>query len=206
VTKSDGGKFGKTEKGNIWLDAAKTSPYAFYQFWLNVPDEDAKKYIKLFTLLSRNEIESLVQEHNLAPHMRILQKKLATEVTTMVHSKEGLESAIEASEILFGQGTRETLQKLDESTFLSVFNGVPIFFIERNLLEAGLNIVDLLAEKTAVFSSRGEARRMIQGGGVSLNKEKIEGDSLGVTSKDLLNNKYLLLQKGKKNYYLIACK
>jgi tyrosyl-tRNA synthetase len=206
VTKADGGKFGKSEKGNIWLDPIKTSPYAFYQFWLNTSDEDAEKYIKLFTLLSQNEIGGLIHEHKQAPHLRLLQKKLATEVTLMVHSPEGLEMAVEASEILFGKGTAETLKKLDESTFLSVFDGVPLFEIDKKSLKAGINIVDLLGEKTAIFPSKGEARRMIKGGGVNLNKSKVEDEAMTVGTSDLLNESYLLVQKGKKNYYLITSK
>jgi tyrosyl-tRNA synthetase len=206
VTKADGGKFGKSEKGNVWLDPVKTSPYTFYQFWLNVSDEDAEKYIKLFTLLSRKEIEEITLEHKQSPHLRLLQKKLATEVTRMVHSQEGLDSAIEASEILFGKGTKETLKKLDESTFLSVFDGVPRFTVDRDTLRAGINILDLLGEKTVVFPSKGEVRRMIKGGGVSLNKVKIEDEAAIVNAGDLLNDRYILIQKGKKNYYLITCK
>ncbi len=204
VTKADGGKFGKSEKGNIWLDPAKTSPYAFYQFWLNVSDEDAVKYIKLFTLLGKAEIEDLIAEHGIAPHMRLLQKKLAETVTLMVHSKEGLEAAMEASDILFGKGTTETLRKLDEATFLSVFDGVPLSSLDRNTFVPGINIVDLLGEKTEIFPSKGEARRMIKGGGVSLNKGKMEDETYTVGLSDLINNKYILIQKGKKNYYLIT--
>jgi len=206
VTRSDGGKFGKSEKGNVWLDPAKSSTYTFYQFWLNVSDEDAEKYIKIFTLLTREEIEELIGEHKKAPHLRLLQKKLATDVTMRVHSQEGLDAATEASEILFGKGTTETLKKLDEGTFLSVFEGVPLFTIEKETLETGINILDLLGERTSVFPSKGEVRRMIKGGGVSLNKARLEDDSLIVKTEDLLNNKYILIQKGKKNYYLIASK
>jgi tyrosyl-tRNA synthetase len=206
VTKADGGKFGKSEKGNVWLDPNKTSPYAFYQFWLNVSDEDAEQYIKIFTLLTREEIELIVLEHKQAPHLRLLQKRLATEVTVMVHSQEGLNSAIEASEILFGKGTRDTLKKLDVTTFLSVFEGVPMFDVDRETLKTGINIVDLLGEKTGVFSSKGEVRRMIQGGGVSLNKVRIDNESITVDAGDLLNESYILIQKGKKNYYLITTK
>jgi tyrosyl-tRNA synthetase len=204
VTKADGGKFGKSEKGNIWLDPAKTSPYAFYQFWLNVSDEDAVKYIKLFTLLQKTEIDDIISEHSNAPHIRLLQKKLAETVTFMVHSKDGLETAMEASDILFGKGTTETLRKLDEATFLSVFDGVPLSTIEIDMLKSGINIVDLLGEKTEIFPSKGEARRMIKGGGVSLNKSKIEDETYRVGLPDLINNKYILIQKGKKNYYLIT--
>ena len=204
VTRADGGKFGKSEKGNVWLDPAKTSPYAFYQFWLNVSDEDAVKYIKLFTLLDKAEIEDIIAEHGKAPHMRLLQKKLAETVTLMVHSKEGLEAAMEASDILFGKGTTESLRKLDEATFLSVFDGVPLSTLDRNSIISGINIVDLLGEKTEIFPSKGEARRMIKGGGVSLNKGKIDDESYSVGLSDLINNKYILIQKGKKNYYLIT--
>jgi tyrosyl-tRNA synthetase len=204
VTKADGGKFGKSEKGNIWLDPVKTSPYAFYQFWLNVSDEDAVKYIKIFTLIGQAEIEDIIAEHSQAPHMRLLQKKLAETVTLMVHSKEGLEAAVEASDILFGKGTTETLRKLDEATFLNVFDGVPIFTLDRNSIRSGVNIIDLLGEKTEIFPSKGEARRMIKGGGVSLNKSKIDDESYSLGLPDLINNKYILIQKGKKNYYLIT--
>jgi len=204
VTRSDGGKFGKSEKGNVWLDPAKTSPYAFYQFWLNVSDEDAVKYIKLFTLLDKAEVEDIITEHGKAPHMRLLQKNLAETVTLMVHSKEGLEAAKEASDILFGKGTTETLRKLDEATFLSVFDGVPLSTLDRNSIGSGINIVDLLGEKTDIFPSKGEARRMIKGGGVSLNKSKIDDESYSVGLSDLINNKYILIQKGKKNYCLIT--
>jgi len=206
VTKADGGKFGKSEKGNVWLDPSRTSPYVFYQFWLNTSDEDAEKYIKLFTLLSQSEIEALTNEHRLAPHLRILQKKLAGEVTLMVHSSRDLDTAIEASEILFGKGTAETLKKLDEATFLNVFEGVPQYEINKDLLQTGINILDLLGEVTAVFPSKGEAKRMIKGGGVVLNKEKVENEALSVGTGHLLNERYLLIQKGKKNYYLITCK
>jgi tyrosyl-tRNA synthetase len=204
VTKADGGKFGKSEKGNIWLDPAKTSPYAFYQFWLNTSDEDAEKYIKLFTLLSHEEIDNLVAEHRQVPHVRLLQKKLANEVTLMVHSPEDLEMAIEASEILFGKGTAETLKKLDVNTFLNVFDGVPMYPITMDLIKAGINIIDLLGERTAIFPSKGEVRRMIKGGGVSLNKTRVDDENLTVGIDDLLNNSYILVQKGKKNYYLIT--
>jgi tyrosyl-tRNA synthetase len=206
VTKTDGGKFGKSEKGNVWLDPAKTSPYSFYQFWLNVSDEDAEKYIKLFTLLSKVEIEQIAKEHRQAPHLRLLQKKLASEVTSMVHSPEDLDTAIEASEILFGQGTSDMLKKLDENTFLNVFDGVPVFSIDRKWLEAGINIIDLLGDKTKIFPSKSEVRRTIRGGGVSINKVKTEDESMFVTFDNLLNNKYILVQKGKKNYSLITVK
>ena len=204
VTRADGGKFGKSEKGNVWLDPARTSPYAFYQFWVNVSDEDAEKYIKLFTLLNKDEIDQIVEEHIKQPHLRMLQRKLAGEVTLMVHSKEGLETATEASEILFGKGTTGTLKKLDEVTFLSIFEGVPNFSVEKEIIESGINIVDLLAEKTDIFPSKSEVKRMIKGGGISLNKCRVDDESHAVSSVDLLNHKYILIQKGKKNYYLIT--
>lgn len=206
ITKSDGGKFGKSEQGNVWLDPERTSPYAFYQFWLNVSDEDAEKFIKIFTLLSKEEIHELAVEHKKTPHLRLLQKKLAGELTTMVHSAEDLQAAIDVSEILFGKGTAATLKKLDERTLLSVFEGVPQFIFESNLLEEGIGIVDLLGEKTNVFSSKGEVRRMIKGGGVLINKTKIDDEELVVHRDFLLDGKYLLAQKGKKNYYLIIFK
>lgn len=206
ITRADGGKFGKSEKGNIWLDPVKTSPYTFYQYWMNVSDEDASNYIKIFTLRSQKEIEETAREHKQAPHLRLLQKSLAKEVTRMVHSQEELDAAIEASGILFGEGTRETLRKLDENTFLSVFDGVPIFTVDQALLRTGASIVDLLGEKTGIFPSKGEVRRMIKGGGVSLNKTKIENETQVVGMDDLLNKRYILVQKGKKNYYLITCK
>jgi tyrosyl-tRNA synthetase len=206
VTKADGGKFGKTESGNVWLDPEKTSPYAFYQFWMNTSDEDAAKYIKIFTLLPKEEVDALISEHNNAPHARVLQNKLAEELTAMVHSKPELETAIEASQILFGKGTNESLARLDERTFLSVFDGVPVFNLSKTVFDSGIGILDLLAEKTDVFPSKGELRRLIKGGGVSINKEKVTDSEIIVTTKDLLNNKYLLVQKGKKNYYLITVK
>ena len=200
IKKADGGKFGKTESGNVWLDKAKTSPYKFYQFWLNSTDDDAKNYIKIFTLLSEDEISKLTTEHDEAPHLRILQKAIAEEVTTRVHSKEDLEMAIKASSILFGKSTAEDLKSLDEDTFLSVFEGVPQF--EMNKADLGLGILDILAEKTQIFASKGEARRMIKSNAVSINKEKITED-VQLTENDLLNGKYILAQKGKKNYFLI---
>ena len=203
ITKADGGKFGKTEQGNVWLDPEKTTPYQFYQFWLNTSDEDAEKYIKVFTMLGKEEIDALVTAHSEAPHQRTLQKKLAEEITTMVHSKEEYEMAVEASQILFGQGTAEQLRKLNESTFLSVFEGVPQFNISKADLDAGVNVMDLLAEKTSVFPSKGELRRTIQGNGLSINKEKITEIDLTVNSDFLIGDKYILAQKGKKNYFLI---
>jgi tyrosyl-tRNA synthetase len=203
ITKSDGSKFGKTESGNVWLDPEKTSPYHFYQFWLNVSDEDASKYIKIFTLLGREEIENLIAEHNKMPHERLLQKRLAEEVSLMVHSRGELDAAIEASQILFGKGTTESLRKMSESTFLSVFEGVTSFDIKRDMLAEGITFTSLCAEQSQVFASKGELRRMVQGGGVSINKTKVEDPDQPVTADLLLNNKYLLIQKGKKNYYLL---
>ncbi|HIG32130.1 MAG TPA: tyrosine--tRNA ligase [Flavobacteriales bacterium] len=200
IEKADGGKFGKTESGNIWLDKAKTSPYKFYQFWLNSSDEDSKNYIKIFTLKTQQEIEKLITEHGETPHLRILQKAIADEVTTRVHSVEDLKMAIKASSILFGKSTAEDLKSLDEGTFLSVFEGVPQFEMKKEDLSSG--ILDVLAEKTQVFASKGEARRMIQSNAVSINQEKITED-FQLTENNLLNGKYILAQKGKKNYFLI---
>lgn len=206
ITKADGGKFGKTESGNIWLDRRYTSPYKFYQFWLNVSDDDAKKYIKIFTMISKEEIESLIAEHEQAPHLRLLQKRLAQEVTTMVHSKEDYEAAVEASNILFGNATSDSLKKLDKETFLSVFEGVPLFQVAKSEIEAGMPILNLLAEKTNIFPSKGEARKMIQGGGVSVNKAKVDSIDMQITTNDILNGAYILLQRGKKNYYIVEVK
>ena len=203
IQKADGGKFGKTESGNIWLDKSKTSPYKFYQFWLNSSDEDSKNYIKIFTLKSEEDIKKLIAEHDETPHLRILQKAIAEEVTTRVHSKEDLEKAIKASGILFGTSTSEDLKDLDEDTFLSIFEGVPQF--EMNKLDLGSGILDILSEKTRIFESKGEARRMIHSNAVSINKEKITED-FQLTENNLLNGKYLLIQKGKKNYFLIIVK
>ncbi|WP_321997008.1 tyrosine--tRNA ligase [Draconibacterium orientale] len=203
ITKADGTKFGKTESGNVWLDPERTSPYAFFQFWLNTSDEDAERYIKIFTLLSKEEIDTLVAEHKEVPHARALQKKLAEEVTTMVHSREEYDMAVEASQILFGKGTAEQLRKLNESTFLAVFEGVPQFNISKDELDAGINVIDLLAEKTEVFPSKGELRRTIKGNGLSINKEKISDPDLVVNNDFLIGGKYILAQKGKKNYFLI---
>lgn len=203
ITKADGTKFGKTESGNVWLDAKLTSPYKFFQFWLNTSDEDAEKYIKIFTLLSQTEIAELVARHREAPHARELQKKLAEEVTVMVHSREDFEMAVEASQILFGSGTAENLRKLDEQTFLSVFEGVPQFTISKTALAAGINVVDLLAETAAVFPSKGELRRTIKGNGLSINKEKITDPDIVVNTDFLIGNQYILVQKGKKNYFLL---
>ncbi len=203
ITKADGGKFGKTESGNVWLDPERTSPYSFYQFWLNVSDTDAEKYIKIFTMLPEKYIAELVAKHNEAPHMRVLQKELAKEVTTMVHSAEEYEMAVAASQILFGKGTAEQLHKLNESTFLSIFEGVPQFRISKTELDAGINVIELLAEKTEVFPSKGELRRTIKGNGLSINKEKIGNPDLIVNGEFLIGGKYILAQKGKKNYFLI---
>jgi tyrosyl-tRNA synthetase len=203
ITKADGSKFGKTESGNVWLDPGKTSPYHFYQFWLNVSDEDAARYIKIFTLLAHEEIENLIAAHNLAPHERLLQKRLAEEVTVMVHSRGEFDGALEASQILFGKGTTESLVKMNEKTFLSVFEGVPSFDIKKELLTAGLTFTSLCTDYSGVFPSRGELRRMVQGGGVSVNKIRVENPDLQITGDMLLNGKYLLVQKGKKNYYLL---
>ena len=200
IKKADGGKFGKTESGNIWLDKTKTSPYKFYQFWLNSSDEDAKNYINIFTLKSQEEIKQLTTEHEQAPHLRVLQNAIANEVTTRVHSAEDLDMAIKASNILFGKSTADDLKSLDEETFLSVFEGVPQFEISKADLD--LNILDIVAEKTQIFSSKGEARRMIKSNAVSINKEKITED-IQLSENDLLNEKYILAQKGKKNYFLI---
>ncbi len=206
ITKADGGKFGKTESGNVWLDPRYTSPYKFYQFWLNVSDEDAARYIKIFTSLPKDEIEALIAEHAEAPHLRLLQRRLAKEVTVMVHSEVDYNAAVDASNILFGTATSEALHKLDEDTLLAVFEGVPRFEVSRDELAAGVKAVDLFTEKAAVFASKGEMRKLVQGGGVSLNKEKLTAFDQEITVKDLLNDKYLLVQRGKKNYYLIIAK
>ena len=206
ITKADGGKFGKTESGNIWLDPRYTSPYKFYQFWLNVSDEDAERYIKIFTMLSKEEIEALVAEQKEAPHLRPLQKRLAKEVTIMVHSEADYNAAVEASGILFGNATSEALKKLDEDTLLSVFEGVPQFEVSKAEIENGVKAIDLFTEKAAVFPSKGEMRKLVQGGGVSLNKEKLSAPDQVITAADLLDGKYLLVQRGKKNYYLLIAK
>ncbi len=206
ITKADGGKFGKTESGNVWLDRRYTSPYKFYQFWLNVSDADAAKYIKIFTALDKEEIAALEEEQAAAPHLRPLQKRLAKEVTVMVHSLEDYEAAVEASNILFGSSTSEALKKLDEATLLDVFNGVPQFEISRDELSTGIKAVDLLTEKAAVFPSKGEMRKLVQSGGVSLNKEKLAEADAVIDCSFLLDDKYLLVQRGKKNYYLLIVK
>ena len=203
ITKADGNKFGKTEEGNVWLDPELTTPYKFYQFWLNVSDEDAEKYIKIFTMLSKEEIDSLIAEHREEPHRRTLQQRLAKEMTIMVHSENDYDTAVSASQILFGKSTTEELKTIDEKTFLSVFDGVPMFDVEKSKLVSGVNILNLLAEDTQVFPSKGDLRRTIKGGGVSLNKEKIDSEEITIGTDRLLNDKYLLVQKGKKNYFLI---
>lgn len=206
ITKADGGKFGKTESGNVWLDRKYTSPYKFYQFWLNVSDADAEKYIKIFTFLGKEEIDVLIAEQNEAAHLRPLQKALAKEVTCMVHSEEDYNAAVEASNILFGNATSDALKKLDEETLLAVFEGVPQFEISKDEYAAGIKAVDLFAEKSAVFPSKGELRKMFQANGFSLNKEKFTDFEAVLTEKELINGKYLLAQKGKKNYFLLIVK
>ena len=202
ITKADGKKFGKTESGNVWLDRERTTPYAFYQFWLNVSDADAERYIKIFTSLDRETFEGLVAGHNEDPGRRILQRRLAEEVTVMVHSREDLDMAIEASNILFGKSTKENLLKLDEKTLLDVFNGVPRFTIDRQLL--GLPAVELFTrEEARIFASKGEMRKLVQGGGVSVNKERLSAFDKPITAEDLINGKYILVQRGKKNYSLV---
>lgn len=203
ITKSDGKKFGKTESGNIWLDPNRTTPYKFYQFWLNVSDDDAERYIKIFTSLEKETIDALVEQHQQDPGQRILQKRLAEEVTRLVHSQEALDAAIEASNILFGKATKEALEKLDEQTLLDIFDGVPQEHVLRTELAAGIPIVDFMATNTHVFPSKGEARKMIQANGVSVNKEKVSLDK-NMSTDDLIDNKYILVQKGKKNYYLVV--
>ena len=201
ITKADGGKFGKTEKGNIWLDPQRTSPYQFYQFWLNVSDADAEKYIKIFTMLGKEEIDEAIARHAEAPERRELQKLLAKEVTTMVHGAEEYEKALAASGMLFGNSTREALKSLDEQTFLDVFGGVPTFEVEASKFPLG--VIDLLASETAVFPSKGECRKMIQAGGVSIDKEKITDINAQIDSESFIDGKYILAQRGKKNYFLI---
>ncbi len=206
ITKADGGKFGKTESGNIWLDARYTTPYKFYQFWLNVSDDDAARYIRIFTSIGREEIESLIAQHAEAPHLRLLQKRLAQEVTTMVHSAADYEAAVEASNILFGNSTSEQLRKLDEDTLLAVFEGVPQFEISLDELKQGIKAVDLTTEKAAIFPSKGEMRKLTQGGGVLINKEKLTAFDAVIDDSALLDGKYLIVQKGKKNYFLVIAK
>ena len=205
ITKADGGKFGKTESGNVWLDRKYTSPYKFYQFWLNVSDADAEKYIKIFTFLPKEEVEALVAEHSAAPHLRVLQKRLAKEITIMVHSEQDYEMAVEASSILFGNATSDSLKKLDEDTLLAVFDGVPTFEVEKEAV-LGKKLMDVLTDDAAVFASKGEMRKLIQNGGFAVNKEKVADLELALEAESLLNDKYLLVQKGKKNYFLLILK
>ena len=202
ITKADGGKFGKTEKGNVWLDPARTSPYAFYQFWLNCSDDDSKRYIRIFTHFTKEEIEEMERQHDAEPHLRILQKALAKDLTVRVHSQEDYDAAVNASEILFGKGTAENLASLSEEMFLSVFEGVPQFEVPTSVLDETCGVVDFLAKHTQVFNSNGEARRMLKDNGVAINKTKVKEDKT-VTKDDLLNGKYVLVQKGKKNYYIV---
>lgn len=206
ITKADGGKFGKTESGNVWLDKRYTSPYKFYQFWLNVTDADAEKYIKIFTTLPKEEIESLVEEQKAAPHLRPLQKRLAKEITIMVHSEEDYNMAVDASEILFGRATADALKKLDEETFLQVFEGVPTFDISSEELSSGVKVLDLLTEKAAIFPSKGEMRKTVQAGGVQLNKEKITDSDTIINASYLIADKYIIVQRGKKNYFVLLAK
>ncbi|MFR9593404.1 MAG: tyrosine--tRNA ligase, partial [Rikenellaceae bacterium] len=201
ITKADGTKFGKTESGNVWLDARYTSPYKFYQFWLNVSDEDAKRYIRIFTLLDRETIDTITAEHEAAPHQRALQKRLAEEITVMIHSREEYERAVAASNILFGGATSEALKSLDEETLLQVFEGVPQFKVAK--ADLGVSFVDLCADKCAIFASKGECRKLVQGGGVSLNKEKVADAMQAVGAESLIAEKYMVVQRGKKNYYLV---
>ena len=202
ITKSDGSKFGKSEGGNVWLDANRTSPYKFYQYWLNSSDEDAEKYIRIFTFLNEDDINTLIEAHKEAPHLRLLQKRLAEEITTMVHSKEDLENAIKASNILFGKSTSKDLKALDEHTFLDVFEGVPQTQIAKAEIKNGLDIIAALAEKGGFLKSNGEARRALKENSISVNKEKVK-DDYSITDKDLINNKFVLLQRGKKNYFVL---
>ena len=206
ITKADGKKFVKTEQGNIWLDKRYTSPYTFYQFWLNVSDDDADRYIKIFTSIPQEEISALIEEQKEAPHLRSLQKRLAKELTILVHGEEEYENAVAASGILFGNATSEALRSLDEATLLAVFDGVPTFEISREQLNEGVKAVDLTTEGAAIFASKGEMRKLVQGGGVSINKEKLAAFDQVITAGDLLNDKYILVQKGKKNYYLLIAK
>lgn len=203
IKKADGTKFGKTESGNVWLDRSKTSAYKFYQFWLNASDDDAKTFIRIFTLFTKDEIEKLESEHAIAPHLRALQKELAKDITIRVHSEADYFAATEASEILFGKGTAESLQKLSEEDFLSVFEGVEQFNISRSEINNGIPILDLVAEKTTIFPSKSEAKKMIQGGGVAINKSKVENLEFIISTESLINGNYILVQKGKKNYYVI---
>ena len=202
ITKADGTKFGKTEAGNVWLDARYTSPYHFYQFWLNCSDEDTERYIKIFSLFSKNEIDTLIAEHRQAPHLRSLQKAPAKDITIRVHGRQEYETAVEASGILFGKGTTDTLKKLPEQVFLSVFDGVPMMDIAKTEILAGVGIIDFLSDKTGILKSKGEARRALKEGSISINKNRVD-DTLLVDSSHLINNKYILVQRGKKNYYIV---
>lgn len=206
MTKADGSKFGKTESGNVWLDKRYTSTYKFVQFWLNVSDEDAEKFIKIFTFLSKEGIEELIEAHRKEPHLRLLQKRLAKEITCLVHSEEEYNAAVEASSILFGNATADALRNLDEETFLSVFEGVPAFDIKKSELQSGIKVLNLLTEAAPVFNSKGELRKLIQAGGFSINKEKLTDSDASIDDKSLLDNKYILVQKGKKNYYLLIAR
>ncbi len=206
MTKSDGKKFGKTESGNIWLDPERTSPYKFYQFWLNTTDEDAARYVKIFTILPPARIDALIAEHREAPHLRKLQKTLAKEITCLIHGEEAYNLALEASQILFGNATSETLRKIDENTFLSVFEGVPQYEIAAADLKAGISIVDFLADKTAIMSSKGEARRALKSNAIGINKEKVQGEETIIGESHLIDGKYILAQSGKKNYFLVIVK
>lgn len=205
ITKADGSKFGKTESGNVWLDARYTSPYQFYQFWLNCSDIDTERYIKIFSLFTQNEIDVLIEEHRQAPHLRLLQKALAKDITIRVHGVQEYETAVEASEILFGKGTTETLKKLPEQVLLSVFDGVPMLDIAKNEVETGVSIIDFLSEKTGILKSKGEARRALKEGSISINKNRVD-ESFVIEASQLINNKHILVQRGKKNYYLVQVK
>ena len=203
ITKADGTKFGKTEGGNVWLDAERTSPYKFYQYWLNTSDEDAEKYIKIFTFLGQSEIEDLIKQHTEAPHLRLLQKRLADEITVMVHSQDDLDNAVRASEILFGKSTASDLKGLNEKTFLEIFEGVPQAELSKSELTDGLDMIGALAAKTNFLGSNGEARRELKQNSISVNKEKVKEDFL-ITAEDLINDKFVLLQRGKKNYFVLV--
>jgi tyrosyl-tRNA synthetase len=206
ITKADGTKFGKTESGNVWLDARYTSPYKFYQFWLNVSDVDAERYIKIFTSLTQDEINAIIAEQHEAPHLRPLQKRLAQEITVMVHSQEAYEAAVAASNILFGNTTADALRNLDEATLLDVFDGVPTFEVSLEELKAGIKAVELTTDKAAIFPSKGEMRKLTQGGGVSINKEKLAAFDQTIDDSYLVAGKYLIVQKDKKNYYLVIAR
>jgi tyrosyl-tRNA synthetase len=203
LTKSDGSKFGKSEDGNLWLDKTKTSPYKFYQYWLNLSDEDAEKYIKVFTFLPENEINKIIAEHHTAPNLRLLQKTLAKEITIFVHSTEDFDTAFDASEILFGKGTAESLKKISEEDFLSIFNGIPVLEVSAPSVKQNIPIIDFLTDLAPIFDSKGELKRMITGGGLSINKQKITSFNEVINETYLINSKYILIQKGKKNYFIV---